>query len=538
MIHRIRLSIAIALSAALLLGAAPSPLPAAAVAQEATACAPPGSLPQGISLSFMACRLAAPPGGPPSMIAVDRQRFGPGAALSPQQTTQDRLLYVEQGELFIAGDTYPEGASVVVRARDTFGLRNDTSEEASLLSVDFIRIQAAGGSGPEAPPRVGSADAAGRLIQAWTAPPTGEPVLFLAAMRLAPGAGIGAISHPGPVGLVVETGALTVEHYASGFTPGSGHRGQRAAIGRGQSLFLAGNTTYRAWNDSGVTTTVLLAGAVAAERPLIEASPGTLAFGARSNGQWDVFAYDLGNAAITPLAADPGSDQWAPAYSHDGGRLAYLSDTGGSNQVWVMPANGGDARRVTDYAGPGQIRFVAWDAGDYALILSVDTGSESMLLRAPLEWDGTPVTIAAPAGFASVDYAGMMAYVTQPSGDYSSSTIAVENPWLGTTTYIPASGAPADAPNFSASGTWLAYQVGEPPTRYIEIIPLNGGAPRGLTGGVDASNPVWSPDGQAVAFVAARNRQPSIWIQAIEEWTPVSLDLPPFERVWYLTWRR
>jgi hypothetical protein len=180
---------------------------------------------------------------------------------------------------------------------------------------------------------------------------------------------------------------------------------------------------------------------------------------------------------------------------------------------------------------------VAWAGGDRDLILSVDTGSESWLARMPLAEDEPPEITVAAAGYATA-VSGVLAYVTQPSGEYRSSVITVDNMFAGTISAVPASGAPADAPNVTADGAWIAYQVGEPGNRYIEITPLTGGTPRALVVGLDASNPVWSPDGEAIAFVAMNGQQRGIWLQATAGGPPTALPLPAFESVWYLSWRR
>lgn len=47
---------------------------------------------------------------------------------------------------------------------------------------------------------------------------------------------------------------------------------------------------------------------------------------------------------------EPGDDAM-PEYSPDGTRIAFVSDRGGSHQVWIMAADGSDPRRVTAHAG-------------------------------------------------------------------------------------------------------------------------------------------------------------------------------------------
>jgi len=41
----------------------------------------------------------------------------------------------------------------------------------------------------------------------------------------------------------------------------------------------------------------------------------------------------------------------APAWSPDGDQIAYFSSAGGSRQIWIIPATGGEARQVTRHRG-------------------------------------------------------------------------------------------------------------------------------------------------------------------------------------------
>ncbi len=48
------------------------------------------------------------------------------------------------------------------------------------------------------------------------------------------------------------------------------------------------------------------------------------------------------------------SSEWRPQWSPDGRQLAFLSDRGGeeaTTQVWIMPAAGGEARKLSDFPG-------------------------------------------------------------------------------------------------------------------------------------------------------------------------------------------
>jgi dipeptidyl aminopeptidase/acylaminoacyl peptidase len=74
-------------------------------------------------------------------------------------------------------------------------------------------------------------------------------------------------------------------------------------------------------------------------------------------------------------------------------------------------------------------------------------------------------------------------------------------------------------PQLSPDAKWIAYTVSTPDldanhsVRDIWLVPTTAGEPRQLTRGGSDTRPRWSPDGQKLAFISARNGTPQIyWI--------------------------
>ncbi len=76
---------------------------------------------------------------------------------------------------------------------------------------------------------------------------------------------------------------------------------------------------------------------------------------------------DLVTGEPRPLSAGTFQDLH-PAWSPDGGRIAFASDRGGRFEIWVVDAAGGEPRQVT--AGPGPKTWPAWSPDGRRLLFT------------------------------------------------------------------------------------------------------------------------------------------------------------------------
>jgi Tol biopolymer transport system component len=75
----------------------------------------------------------------------------------------------------------------------------------------------------------------------------------------------------------------------------------------------------------------------------------------------EIYAVRSDGGGLVNLTNAPDSNEWGPAWSPDGGRIAFNSDRGGVPQVYVMKADGTEVERLSDVWG----EYPAWSpSGD------------------------------------------------------------------------------------------------------------------------------------------------------------------------------
>jgi TolB protein len=76
----------------------------------------------------------------------------------------------------------------------------------------------------------------------------------------------------------------------------------------------------------------------------------TIAFATTMGGNTEVVTFDRERmCCLTQLTRGRRSDSLSPSFSPDGRRIAFVSDRLGEPHIYVMPANGGEARMISDY---------------------------------------------------------------------------------------------------------------------------------------------------------------------------------------------
>jgi Tol biopolymer transport system component len=176
----------------------------------------------------------------------------------------------------------------------------------------------------------------------------------------------------------------------------------------------------------------------------------------------------IGAAAVAddavPLISDP-SDEWNPAWSPDGTRIAFDSNRNGSQDVWILTLATGDVFQLTDASGVDG--WATWSPdGNWVAFMSDRDGVFHIYKVRATGGEAVPLT----------------------------------------------SGSANDLnPDWSPDGEWIAYAGGAAP-RNIWKVRADGGDPVQLTStAFPDGNPSYSPDGTEIVFLGRAGSNYSLW---------------------------
>ena len=215
-------------------------------------------------------------------------------------------------------------------------------------------------------------------------------------------------------------------------------------------------------------------------------------YGTVSFGLDEVVVANLADGSLANLTNHPASDV-SPAWSPDGGRIAFVSNRNGSPDVYVMNADGSNVARVTH--APGFTGSFVWSPDGARIVFGSTDGGASDLYA--IAADGSNLTrLTQNSGFTgqlawSRDGA-RIAFACEPeSGNGDICTINSDG-----TNFVRLTSDPAfdSSPSFSPVGDRIAFTTGG----MLAITDGSGGvSPVGVAG----DRPVWSPDATQLAFI-------------------------------------
>jgi len=284
----------------------------------------------------------------------------------------------------------------------------------------------------------------------------------------------------------------------------------------------------------------------------------------------------LADSSTRALTVPPGdSRDHEPAFSPDSAQVAFVRSTvaGVSNDVFVMPASGGQAKRLTfdnrPIMGPP-----TWTADSREIVFSSDRAVTTGLWRVSAT-GGLPRPVAGPVGEAAwpsipsrgntlvyeqgvaklniwrLDLKDPKHHQRPPSVSISEKgdkarpdlspngkTIAFESNRLGfwdiwtcdnngsNCAQITSLHGTAGRARWSPNGHYIAFEFHPKERSEIYIVEVPGGVPRLLTTipGADNLSPGWSRDGKWLYFASKRGSEPfQLWKIPVQGGSPIKL---------------
>ena len=217
-------------------------------------------------------------------------------------------------------------------------------------------------------------------------------------------------------------------------------------------------------------------------------------------------------------------------------QLVYYSVEGGNQELWMMQADGGHQRRITQSPG-WKLQPSACPDGR-TILFTVLSGASSEIWRIDRDGSNAKPLSRFPGVEQPICSNDSKWVVFQAAGGKVSRMPIQGGEPLALTTFL--SGSPALSPD----GKWIAC-VTFPGKKQLalSVIPFDGGRPVKTISFDSRILPVesagrlqWTPDGKAIAYADTRDGISNIWIQPLDGGPPQPLTNFPTGQIFSFAW--
>jgi serine/threonine protein kinase len=271
---------------------------------------------------------------------------------------------------------------------------------------------------------------------------------------------------------------------------------------------------------------------------LLPGVTGKIAFGQRTEGGFDIWVAGLGGQPAKQITNDRLS--YSPAWSADGTRIALTHD----RDIYIgTPSNPLEER--LDLAGRAA-RYPVWSPDGRKIALATSGDGEGSWQLTIVDLDSRQISFPpAPQNIGGIAWAPgkLIAFAAKPAPDQPQDIFVLDESGVARNiTDTPE--IEEDLPGWAPNGRQMAFaaspagadKLGQ---RQIVAINVDGSGRTQLTSGPGPhTNPVWSPDGKWIAYVAQENSPDwQVWAMRANGSEPRVLTFGA-ARKFYLAWAR
>lgn len=239
-----------------------------------------------------------------------------------------------------------------------------------------------------------------------------------------------------------------------------------------------------------------------------------------SDGGSDLWMVDSDGRNLRRLTRDS-TIVYSPAFSPDGGRIAYVSYRGGGPAVYETDLSTGETRTLSRQPGVNLTPAYHPDGGRLLLARTVRTdgrsgGSEVFEIQLDPLCCARRLTDTSPGDALNPTYAPdgeRFAYEATPLGEQQVYVQRVEGGGPGLISrYVYGERGSAAAPDWSPTGRRIAYQAWIDGRWQVVTVNPDGSDRRVLTSEGSNEEPSWAPDGRHLVFRSTREGYHALWV--------------------------
>jgi Tol biopolymer transport system component len=268
-----------------------------------------------------------------------------------------------------------------------------------------------------------------------------------------------------------------------------------------------------------------------------------LAFVSDRDGNWEIYLMDLQGLGVARLTDTP-AEEWLPAWSPDGTRLAFVSDRDGGWEIYglnvqdaLRDADRGSAENLTSHPGDDwdpawspdgmRLAFSSYRDGNWEVYVMPVSGLQARVNLEGSEQANNKQTNL--TGHPANDWlpswspdGRSIAFVSDRDGNWEIYWMRVDGSEQTNLTRNPGDDW---VPAWSPDGQYIAFQSARDGNWEVYVMPA-----RGLQAQVDADDSgatnltrhpaddwdaSWSPDGRYIAFMSERDGNRELYVMAV-----------------------